>query len=107
MEKDIAVNRIVRDMRIGGIICEDCIGEVRKYVDLAWVAGYENGRFEIDQRSNKKIGQYDRRGILINVFKSRKEAAKMTHYTERAIYNSMYRGAVNKHGWNWKYIDEK
>jgi hypothetical protein len=106
MEKDIAVNRIVRDMRMGKIICEDCIGEVRRYVDLAWVAGWENGSKEIFHHSNKPIGQYDRRGKLINVFKSRKEASAKTHFSEKGIYNAMCRGTATKQGWTWKYIED-
>jgi hypothetical protein len=107
MEKDIAVNRIVRDMKMGGIICEDCIGEVRKYVDLSWVAGYENGRTEINQHSNKMIGQYDKRGKLVHAYKSRKQASRITHFSENGIYKAMCRNAPTKQGWIWKYIEDE
>jgi hypothetical protein len=106
MEKDIAVNRIVRDMKMGGIICEDCLGEVRKYVDLAWVAGYENGRKQVNQHGNKPIGQYDKKGKLVNTFKSRIEAARMTHFSEAGIKRSMEEERPTKQGWIWKYLEK-
>lgn len=106
MEKDIAVNRIVRDMRMGGIICEDCLGEVRKYVDLAWVAGFERGRYTEFGHGSKKIGQYDKHGILLNTFGSKKEAARKTGFTEDGIYKAMLRGTPTKQGWIWKYIEK-
>jgi NUMOD1 domain len=107
MEKDTAVNRIVRDMRMGGIICEDCIGEVRKYVDLAWVAGYENGRHIEFGHGSKRIGQYDKNGNLLNIFGSQKEAARKTGFTANGIYKAMMNGRRTKQGWTWKYIEDE
>jgi len=70
MEKDIAVNSVLRDMKMDGLISEDYSGEVRVYLEALWVAGWEYyRRYETHHNGNvspvayfgnddKKLGEY-------------------------------------------------
>ena len=104
MNQEKVVNHILRDLKFLGIIPEGCEGELRPYLMAIYCTGWEKGRLEINQHGNKTIGQYNRQGRLINTFKSRKEASQKTGFTERTIYNNMYRNIISRQGWEWKYL---
>jgi len=103
MKQDIAVNRILRDLKLMEIIPSDTDGSIRPYLNALYVAGWDQGRLEVNQHGNKTIGQYDKRGKLFKTYKSRKEAAKITGFSEKGIYNSVISGKPLK-GWTWKYL---
>ena len=104
MEQDKAVNRVLRDLKLMGIIPEDIDGNLRPYLHALYVAGWEQGYKEINQHGNKTIGQYDQHGKLVKTYKSREEAARLTGFTENGIYKSMMRNTPMKQGWTWKYL---
>jgi len=104
MERHEAVSKVLRDMKASGLIDPEHAGEARVYLNALWVSGWELGRQEINQHGNKVIGQYDANGKLINTFKSLKESAKRTGFSEKGIYRCMKRETPMKQGWTWKYI---
>jgi hypothetical protein len=109
MQQDRVVNHILRDLKQFGLITKDITGEYRTgeyrpYLNAVYVAGFEQGRLEINQHGNKTIGQYDQRGKLVNTFKSRKEASLKTGFNENTIYKNMFNNTVSKQGWTWKYL---
>jgi len=104
MDQDKTVNRILRDMKLFHIIECESDEAVKEYLKLVWLVGWEEGRTQVNQRFNKAIGQYNRQGKLINTFKSRREAARRTGYTDAGIKNCMNRGTPMKQGWTWKYL---
>lgn len=104
MEQDKAVNHILRDLKFAELIDAEMVPYIRPYLQALWVIGWEQGRLEINQHTNKQIGQYDQRGQLIQVFKSRIEAAKKTGFSEKGIYLAMVRQTPTKQGWTWKFI---
>ena len=69
-----------------------------------WVAGYEEGYRERSFTLGRRIGQYSRSGMLINVFSSISEAHRKTHFPERTLGDALKRGHITKQGWIWKYI---
>jgi len=108
MECDKAANRVLRDMKMMGIISEDKIGEARPYLQALWVAGWEHNRligYHINNHGNNRpIGQFDRNGKLLNVFKSKTHAARLTGYCEKSIYNSICNEKPSRKGWLWKWL---
>jgi len=103
VDQDKTVNRVLRDLKMMGLIEEDAGGELRPYLNALFVSGWEVGYKEINQHGNKTIGQYDKRGNLFQTYKSRKEAAKLTGFSVSGIYKSVIKGRPLK-GWYWHYL---
>lgn len=79
---------------------------IKELLTQTYIAGWEQGRLEINQHGNKPIGQF-LKGKQINEFKSLKEAAKKTGFSEKGIVRSMQRGTPMKQGWTWQYLEKK
>ena len=103
MTQDKVVNHILRDLKFLGIIPEECAGELRPYLMAVYCAGYEEGRLT-NQHRGHSIGQYDRRGQLVQTYKSVTEACRRTGFSDMGIRKSMYRGTPMKQGWEWKFL---
>jgi hypothetical protein len=89
-----------------GLVSNETNGEFKPYLNAIYACGYEAGKLEVNQHTNKTIGQYDKRGILVNTFKSRVDAARRTGFSESGIKRCMERKTPMKQGWTWKYIKE-
>jgi len=107
MEQHTAVKKMMLTVKIEGLIPLECFSAVRCYFGQMYAAGYDQRGQEINQHSYKAIGQYDRNGKLINTFKSRREAAKKTGFTENGIYKAIKNERPTKQGWVWKYLMPK
>ncbi len=107
MNKDKTVNRVLRDLKMMGVVPEDCGPHIRPYLEAVWVAGYEHRGSEVlplTHGNSKPIGQFDRTGQLINTYKSRAEAVKLTGYSDKGIRNSIYFEKITRGGWYWKFL---
>lgn len=107
MKQEKAVNAILRDLKMMGLIEEEAVGEIRPYLMALWLAGWELGRLESSVYREQMLGQYNRNGKLINTFRSIKVAEKETGFTSRAIRKSMQRGTPMRQGWVWKRLIKK
>ena len=109
MEQDKAINRVLRDIKQFDLIAKDILGEVksgeiRYFLNVLYVAGWEEGYRTINQHGNKTIGQYNKSGKLIKTYKSLKEAARLSGFSVKGIYNSITRNKLMRQGWTWKYL---
>ena len=104
MEQHTVVKKMMLTVKIEGSIPLECFPAVRDYFKQMYAAGYDQRGQEINQHSYKAIGQYDRNGKLINTFKSRREAARKTGFTENGIYKAIKNERPTKQGWIWKYL---
>jgi hypothetical protein len=102
MERDVVLNRILRDMKMSGLISEESNGDVKIYLNAVYVAGLEAGKKSLGHGS-KIIQQFDRSGNLINTFSSLKEAALKTKVTCNGIYKAISQERPTSKGYIWKY----
>ena len=107
MEVHAAVKKMMLSIKIEETIPEQYYPFLREYLHQMYVVGYDQGRQEIPQHQGKSVGQYDKNGKLINVFRDTKEAAKYTGFTDRGIRKSIYRETPMRQGWTWEYINKK
>jgi hypothetical protein len=105
MERLTVINRALRDLKMFGLIDPDYVGEVRPFLNAVYIAGWEKGRSNRGHRIAKRIGQYTEDKELFQTFRSLADAAKMTGFSQRAIYKSMELKRPMKQGWTWKYLD--
>jgi hypothetical protein len=104
MKQDVAVNRILRDLKMMGLVMEDTSGELRPYLNALFVAGWENGYHDSHQTTAKVIGQYTLEGKLINTYPSLKAACKRTGFSKSGIQHSMIHNVPTRQRWYWKYL---
>ena len=106
MNRDRVVAKVLTNLKMAGFIDPFNSPFIRPFLEQVWAAGWEEGRLEINQHTNKKIAQYDQHGRLIAIYKSRVEAAKLTGFKVDTIKKSMERGAPMKQGYTWIYIED-
>ena len=106
MDEEITVNRIVRDLKMQGLICEDCTEEVKFHIRLAYIAGWEEAHFDKYNAEEKEVFQYDRMGNLITSYPSVTKAAKTLKCTRDGMYKAIKKGTPTKKGYIWKYADK-
>lgn len=104
MDQYKTVNRVLRDLKMMGIISEDVTGEIRPFLLAIWASGWEESRKEQYGHGSKPIGQYSETGKLLNIYRSQREAAQRTGFTPDGIVKAMHRGTPTKQGWLWRYI---
>jgi hypothetical protein len=81
---------------------------IRSYLTLAYGAGYDHGRNEIQSKGSKGcIVQYNLDGKVINTFSSVQEAERKTGHNHKIIESSC-KGTLHKtHKFRWKRIEKE
>lgn len=104
MEQEKVINRILRDMKMADLVDEESKGYTRFYLNLVWAAAWEESRKETYGHGSKPIAQVDKKGQIVNIFRSTVEAARKTGYTKDAVFKALQRQSVTRQGWTWRYI---
>ena len=107
MKQDIAIKRVLRDLKISGLISEGANGEVKIYLDALWVAGWEQARRENAARTEKPITQYDASGHKMEVFDSIEKAAKQMRCSRETIARAIKMGRRTARGHIWKFKEDE
>lgn len=107
MESDVAVNKVLRDLKATGLIDPNYSGEVRPFLEQLWVAGWEKRGKDLVAHNKKKVAQYNNEGRLLNTFESVMSAVKITGHGKDAIYNSIWHEKTTRKGYRWAYVNEK
>uniref|UniRef100_A0A6M3LRR8 Nuclease-associated modular DNA-binding 1 domain-containing protein n=1 Tax=viral metagenome TaxID=1070528 RepID=A0A6M3LRR8_9ZZZZ len=106
MDKEIVVNRITRDMKMSGLIAEDCTEDVKFHLGLTWVAGWEQARMEFAERTEKPVTQYDAGGHKMEDFDSIEKAARQMKCSRETIARAIRTGRRTSRGHIWKFAEE-
>jgi len=108
MEFDDAIRKMMLSIRTEEFLPEKFYYYVKERMEQIYVAGWEQGRYEINQHGNKPIGQFYKtsEGAPVNIFKSRIDAAKKTGFSEAGIKKCMIRRTPMKQGWIWRYLED-
>ena len=85
-------------------IPEECFPDLRIYLSQMYVAGYDFARKELCAHNKKRIGQFNNKGHLLNVFNSLREASRKTGFKEPGLYSAVLRGNRTRQGYTWKYL---
>jgi hypothetical protein len=104
MDKEIAVNKTLRDLRSTKILTSNDSGYARKYLEILWSAGYEEGRRRLYAAFKKSITLYNiPQQKKIKTFESAAEASRQTKIPLRSIYHATQRDSISMKGFYWRY----
>ena len=103
MDNERVVNKILRDVKMEGLVIESDAPFLRKYINAAFVAGTEEGRRKGYAAFKKTVILIDIKGDVIREFESAEEAARQMKVGVRGIYNSIHRNLKVHHKNYWKY----
>jgi hypothetical protein len=111
MIQEVVINRILRDMKMSGLISEETNGEVKVYLNAIYAAGYEQGieeeKEKFGKHREKKIIQYNMQNKIINEYDSILKAAKKVKCSDRLIARALESGKPTRARHLWKYAEEK
>jgi len=112
MEKDLIINRIVRDMKLFEIIDPVDAEQTKQFMNQLWAACREQTIKEAQAHHKTKIVQYSLQGKKLGEYDSIREAGKAVGYEhkyrggELTILNVLSgRYKHTKEGHIWKYAD--
>jgi hypothetical protein len=110
MIQDIAINRILRDLKQWELISKDINGEVRSgearlFLNTLFVVGWEEGRKSITHYSERPVIQFDKTGKRIADYSSVTEAARKLKCTRDGLYKAIKAGSITHKGHIWVYAD--
>ena len=105
MNKEIAINKTVRDLKLFKFIREDNTEDVKFLLGLLWQVAWETRMHDFGEFRERKIEQYNRNFKKINEFDSQLKAAKKVGYSDRAILRALQTGKRTRAGHYWKYKD--
>jgi hypothetical protein len=103
VDKDRTVSKALRDMTMFGLISEESSGEVRKFIEAVYVAGWEERGNNLTAHHEKKVIEYDQFDKPIAEYKSVADAAKKKKCSPQGIYSAIDRKSKTKLGHTWKY----
>jgi len=106
MEQQQVVNKIIRDLKMAGLIDPVYTTDVRPFLEQLWVTGWEKGRNDALANHTKKVAQYSRDGKLLNTFGSMRSAAKITGHSYDSIYESILFERITRKGYKWTYVNK-
>jgi hypothetical protein len=105
MDMEVAVNRVLRDMKMSGLISEDANGEVKVFLSALWVAGHENGIHKMAVRKNKPVVLYNIEGKVLGEYESIVEAAKANGCDHLTIERALKSGKETRTRHIWKFAE--
>jgi hypothetical protein len=115
MEKDIAINRVLRDMKMFELISKDIAGEVRTgevrmFLNALWVVAQDSKQQVMQAHHTSRVVQYSLDGTKLGEYNSIEEAARAVGYKgiygRNIIGNSLSgRHKQTKKGHIWKYAE--
>ena len=99
-------NKVLRDMRMEGLIPEENEGRIREHLHLLVnaVACVERGYY--GRHNGKKIIQFNLQWEKIGEYDNQLIAARAVGYSDRAILRSLKSGRKSRAGHYWKYANE-
>jgi hypothetical protein len=109
MDKDICINKVLRDLKLQELISKDISGEIRsgearRYLEALWVAGMEYG---LSICNKNQVIQCDKYGVKIKQFDNITDAGKKTGEKVKTIYEAIRRKHSTRLGFKWKYADNE
>ena len=112
MDRERAVNKVLRDMKQWGLIASDEEGEVRSgdarfFLNALWVASYEGAIKQNSTRHTRKITEFDREGNELQGFNSVIEASKTLSIPRSTIgYTLFGKTKRMRNGHYFRYTEE-
>jgi hypothetical protein len=106
MERDVIINKILRDLKAFELIKDDDCGHIRKHLELLYGAAWWEGRRSLGGHKRVKLELYIY-DIFKDSFDSEKEAVRISKDSEMTIKRSLRSGRATKKGHIWKYKDKE
>ena len=103
MNQEIVINKILRDLKMMGLVSEDTNGEFKPYLNAIWVASWEARGKELSSHNDIPIIQLTKNGKLIKEFPNIIQASKKAKYARGTIYTALKTGTLTRRGHLWRY----
>ena len=108
MEKEVLIKRVLRDMKLFGIIYEEDFDDAEFFMNAIYVAAQEHKTKELLAHNKRKVLQYNRENRLIGTFESITEAAAENKCNRDVIDDSISgRAHFTRRGHYFRYADEE
>ena len=114
MDKDTCINKVLRDIRMDGIVDEIGAARLRPHMEILASAVYDIMRKDFASRNKRKIIHYNITGEKLGEYNSIREAAVAAGYKDRyrggdyIIANVLAgRHPWSKEGYIWRYADDE
>ena len=108
MDREVCINKVLRDMKMFDIIHEDKEGEARIFLNALSVAVYEQRTKELLAHNKKRVIQYNKKDQEIARFSTIAEASRANKCSRDVIDDSVTgRIKVSRKGYYWKYAENE
>ena len=108
MEREVAINSIIRDMGLMGVISEGKEGDAKFFGGLLWTAGFDYYRMHYFNNGKRPILYFNKKDVLLARFPSIRDASIQLKISRNTIDDILYgktKGRRNT-GNYFKYADE-
>ena len=109
MDREIVVNKILRDLKFMGLVSEDTNGEFKPFLGALFVAGYEQARIEFAARTKKPVVQYNINMEFLKEYDGIEDAAKALKVSRETIARAIRTSRLTSknHFWKFKVISKQ
>lgn len=103
MNQETVINKVLRDLKMVGLVDEISNGEFKPYLNMLYVAGWEQGKKSLGGHKKRKIELYDTRKNIKIPFDSIVVASHTIKDSIRTINRCLQSGIATKKGHVWSY----
>ena len=110
MDKETCINKVLRDVRMAGIVDEVGTARLRPHMEILASAVYEIVRKSLASRNKRKVVQYNLHGVMLGEYDSIREAGIAVGYKNKYRFGELIIGNVlngrhhhTRAGHIWKY----
>ncbi|MDX9913927.1 MAG: hypothetical protein RBS77_05090 [Candidatus Moranbacteria bacterium] len=109
MDRDRAINKVLRDLKMGGWVHEDDAGHVRYFLNALFVAGMEEQRHLQGMNNNcqKRVVVLNRHKEKIDECSSVLEASQKYKLFETSVTRLLTNKKLSRKGYYFKYADDE
>lgn len=112
MNQDVIINRVLRDMKMAGLITTDESGDIRSgearvYLNMLYVAAWESRKKEYNQVQEKEVIQEDKNHNEIQTHKSMADARKKVGMSKAGMIEAIKHNKLTRKGYYFRYVEFK
>jgi hypothetical protein len=104
MKQEVLINKILRDLKLMGLVSEDTNGEFKPYLNALYAAGWEQARIEFAERTRKPVLQFNINNEFLKEYPSIEEAGKQLKVSRETIARAIKTNHLTskRHFWRFK-----
>jgi len=103
MDQETAVNRVIRDLKMMGILSEEGAAESRQLLNALYVSGWEARKKEYNQSQEKVVIQEDRNHKKVSAYPSMEMARKKIGMSKTGMIEAIKHSKLTRKGYYFRY----